>query len=93
MALSTPVLKICKDGDSPVSFSKPPQCCASHLAKLISDGSFSNNRTETCVRSARNCDVNMGRKAQTAKVTNIAENLQLWGFFKQGFFWLRISEA
>lgn len=68
-----------------MSFSKLPQRCASHFAKLISDGSFGNNRTETCVRSARNCDVNMGRKAQTAKLTNITENLQVWVFLNKDF--------
>lgn len=85
MALSTPPLKTCKDGVSPLSFSKLPQSCASHLAKLISDGSFSNNRMETCVCSARNCDVNIGRKAQREKVTNITENLQVWVFLNKDF--------
>ena len=74
MAFSTPVLKTCNEGDSPVSFINLPQGRTALPVKLISDGSFSNDRMGTCAHSARNCDVSMVKKAQAAKVNNTTKN-------------------
>lgn len=48
----------------------------------------------TCPLSARDCDVSTARKAQTAKVINTTENLQMSLFFlNEGFLTKDFKEA